>query len=470
MSSPLLCSATQRSRAVLVKDGKAKAPSAEPLSPSWVACTATQEKERVSHGYPSTESSPFTQLDTASSVSSVSPPCPVPSSAVAALLSSKVLPVSRACPRPPRRELHDHRRQPSTPLAEGRPRGASTQTLTGAHTPPLTSCIDVPQALGPPPLLGLPPAVESAAGSGRPLGRSASSSAVGLAEAQFAVDGVSGDTKAAAVGAPCDDSAVASMLIVFDLDHTLLRTCLSNLFLAEMMWESQSETAVGRGGSGGGAAAYFIDAEFFVWFCEQAHRKGHSLAIASHTDGAADRHVFGASAAESVFCVLDHVLPPRREYLCSSSFIVCHPQTHRAPGKQTHLLELQRLMNAPWQPSFWFPMSDDDGNSEEENDDDDDDAVRTGAQRLHQGDPLTPLVVGPSVCTTPRGLPTQERSSRGRVLPVWLSTDILLLDNDAANCLEADHAGFHAACCAREGFTRHWFARQAQLRKLLGFV
>lgn len=272
------------------------------------------------------------------------------------------------------------------------------------------------------------------------------------------------------VQAPCFRPVVSPLLIVFDLDNTILNTHLSSISLSDQP-----------------GAECFLDPEFFVWFCETVYRQGHLLAIASLTDGPADRHLFRASAAEMALHLLNAVLPADRPFLCTVEDVLCQPQSRRDPGKLSHLQALQQRLNNAWRGSVagleqLRPRSDE-----------------AAAER--NGSPPLVLFEGQASCrsSTPGNsrraatdswsasldafsssflspvsssrpafaappLPSQPQESW---LPSWLSTDVLLVDDSVSNCELADHAGFRAACCAGTGFTRQWFKAQTGLHKLL---
>ncbi|CBZ24842.1 hypothetical protein, unknown function [Leishmania mexicana MHOM/GT/2001/U1103] len=253
---------------------------------------------------------------------------------------------------------------------------------------------------------------------------------------------------------PCYATVVSPVLVVLDLDGTLLRSPLSSISLRAAQVATTAEVR-----------ALFVDADFLGAFCEAVTQRGHELAICSLTEGTADQWATCLSVAEAVVCLLSRVLPPIRAYLTSTDDVVCLPRSVAGPGKLYHLQELQqrrnardeeqRLLRGPIHSQQQLRPTD---NTCAEATDDASDSVRTGPSPL----PLqTPSL---HYDDTVGGLWNQSTL----LLPKWLSTDVVLIDDDRENCRMAVAQGYHATPCAETGMSASWYTANPELQVLLG--
>ncbi|CBZ32657.1 hypothetical protein, unknown function [Leishmania donovani] len=253
---------------------------------------------------------------------------------------------------------------------------------------------------------------------------------------------------------PCYATVVPPVLVVLDLDGTLLRSPLSSISLRAAQVATTAEVR-----------ALFVDADFLGAFCEAVNQHGHELAICSLTEGTADQWATSLSVAEAVVCLLSRVLPPTRAYLNSIDDVVCLPRSVAGPGKLYHLQELQQRRNArdeeqrlrksrihpQQQPRPTY-------NTCAEAADDAGDSLRTGLSPLP---PQTPSVHHDDIVG---GLWNPSTL----LLPKWLSTDLVLIDDDRENCRMAVTQGYHATPCAETGMSASWYAANPELQVLLG--
>lgn len=233
---------------------------------------------------------------------------------------------------------------------------------------------------------------------------------------------------------PAYATVTAPLLVVLDLDLTVLRQPLSSITYKA----TQSMSLAAR-------QALFVDPVFLCAFCAAVSRSGHELAICSLTEGTADQHSCGLSVAEVVVWLLSAVLPPARHYLTSRDDVVCLPKSVAGPGKLFHLQLLQHRRNAR-DTTPLAPERTDGG------------ATLPHPRDIHKGSVNhVPPESGDALC----GLLVPP-------LPRWLSTDVVLIDDDKENCRLAVAQGYHAAHCARTGMTARWFAARPHLQMLLG--
>ncbi|KAG5484114.1 hypothetical protein LSCM1_05969 [Leishmania martiniquensis] len=255
---------------------------------------------------------------------------------------------------------------------------------------------------------------------------------------------------------PSYATVVSPVLVVLDLDGTLLRSPLSTVSLLAAQAATAAEVR-----------ALFVDADFLGAFCEAVNRQGHELAICSLTEGTADQRATCLSVAEAVLCLLSRVLPPTRSYLTSTEDVVCLPRSMAGPGKMYHLQELQQRRNArdegqcsrksetpPSPPQQQKQQADDTG---AEAADDVGDFMQTG---------VSP---SPPRTSSPRDDMLGGQQNRSTLLlPKWLSTDMVLIDDDRENCRMAVTQGYHAVPCAETGMSVSWYAANPELQVLLG--
>ncbi|KAG5483541.1 hypothetical protein CUR178_07863 [Leishmania enriettii] len=254
---------------------------------------------------------------------------------------------------------------------------------------------------------------------------------------------------------PCYATVVSPVLVVLDLDGTLLRSPLSTVSLRAAQAATTAEVR-----------ALFVDADFLGWFCEAVNRHGHELAICSLTEGTADQQATCLSVAEAVLCLLSRVLPPTRSYLTSSEDVVCLPRSMAGPGKLYHLQELQQRRNARDEEkrslrSQTYPppqqQQQETGDTEVETADDVSDSMSTNVSPspARTSSPQNDIIGG-------------LRSPSTLLLPKWLSTDMVLIDDDKENCRMAVTQGYHATPCAETGMSVSWYAANPELQALLG--
>ncbi|KAK7196679.1 hypothetical protein NESM_000607000 [Novymonas esmeraldas] len=208
-------------------------------------------------------------------------------------------------------------------------------------------------------------------------------------------------------GGPCYAPVASPMLVVLDLDGTLLHAPFSCVDLRATLTATAADVR-----------ALFVDADFLRDFCEAVTRHGHEVALCSLTEGSADQEATALTVAEGVLALLSRVLPATRMFLNSTDDVVCLPRSAAGPGKLYHLHELQQRRNARDE--------------------------------------------------RPRSRPRHTASPAPPVLPTWLSTDILLIDDDRANCELAVTQGYHAASCAETGMSAAWYAANCDVQVLLG--
>ncbi|KAG5505347.1 hypothetical protein JIQ42_07557 [Leishmania sp. Namibia] len=254
---------------------------------------------------------------------------------------------------------------------------------------------------------------------------------------------------------PCYATVVSPVLVVLDLDGTLLRSPLSTVSLRAAQAATTAEVR-----------ALFVDADFLGSFCEAVNRQGHELAICSLTEGTADQQATCLSVAEAVLCLLSRVLPPTRSYLTSSEDVVCLPRSMAGPGKLYHLQELQQRRNARDEGqrslrSQTYPppqqQQQKTGDTEAEAADDVSDSMRTNVS------PSPPQTSSPQ-----NDIIGGLRNPSMLLLPKWLSTDMVLIDDDRENCRMAVTQGYHATPCAETGMSVSWYAANPELQALLG--
>ncbi|KAG5509643.1 hypothetical protein JKF63_06348 [Porcisia hertigi] len=239
---------------------------------------------------------------------------------------------------------------------------------------------------------------------------------------------------------PCYTAVVSPVLVALDLDGTLLRSPLSSISLRAALAATAAEVR-----------ALFVDADFLGAFCEAVTRHGHELAICSLTEGAADQWATCLSVAETVLCLLSRVLPPIRAYLTSTDDVVCVPRSVAGPGKLYHLQELQQRRNSrdegphplrrPMHPDEMQQRVSDTGAS-----------PSSAFLYPSHDDDIVREVWGQS--TT--------------LMPKWLSTDMVLIDDDRENCRTAVTQGYHATPCSETGMSAAWYAANPELQVLLG--
>lgn len=238
---------------------------------------------------------------------------------------------------------------------------------------------------------------------------------------------------------PCYATVVPPMLVVMDLDGTLLRTSLGSISLRAAHAATADDVATA-----------FVDAPFLVAFCAAVAQRGHELAICSLTEGAADQHRTGLSVADAVLSFLSLLLPPHRTYLTSVDDVVCVPKSLAGPGKLFHLQELQQRRNER------------DAQQQHRA------ATATAAAASHDG--VAGDVVGAPLTgnASPLSPPSSLPSAVPLLLPKWLSTDVVLIDDDRENCRLAVTQGYHAFLCAETGMCAAWYAANPELQVLLG--
>ncbi|XQJ25688.1 hypothetical protein NXY56_001630 [Leishmania guyanensis] len=254
---------------------------------------------------------------------------------------------------------------------------------------------------------------------------------------------------------PCYATVVSPVLVVLDLDGTLLRSPLNSISIRAVQVATTAEVR-----------ALFVDADFLGSFCESVTRQGHELAICSLTEGTADQWSTSLSVAEAVLCLLSRVLPPTRSYLTSTDDVVCLPRSVAGPGKLYHLQELQqrrnardegqRLLRSQAHPQLQRQQPTDDAGVEVAND-------ASNSMRLS--------VFSPPMQTSSShhdGVVGGLRNPSTLLLPRWLSTDVVLIDDDRENCHIAVTQGYHAASCAETGMSASWYAANPELQVLLG--
>ncbi|KPA76351.1 hypothetical protein ABB37_07699 [Leptomonas pyrrhocoris] len=237
---------------------------------------------------------------------------------------------------------------------------------------------------------------------------------------------------------PAFSTVTSPLLVVLDLDLTVLRYPLSSLSFRAVQSMSPRELR-----------ALFVDVDFFRGFCEAVTRRGHELAICSLTEGAADQHWCELSVPEVVLLLLSAVLPPTRTYLTSPDDTVCLPKSIAGPGKLFHLQVLQERRNArDTSPAAAVAV-----------------AAAAAAEEHNDAN-------GASLsCSSHEALDSvacRYASPAPLLLPRWLSTDAVLIDDDKENCWLAVTQGYHAAHCAETGLSASWFAARPDLQVLLG--
>lgn len=222
-------------------------------------------------------------------------------------------------------------------------------------------------------------------------------------------------------------TAVASpLLIALDLDGTILHTPLSKIDLAHLVAQQPHRIA-----------SLFVDLPFFCRFCAAAARRGHELAICSFTDGCRDGDVVGWSAEKAVWMLLSQVLPVHRGYFTAMTDVICSPQTSSNPGKLLHLSVLQRRRTEKDRCS-----------------------AASAALNLAKTNPSSP------------GHPISNDSSSSGThmdscIPKWVPTDVVLIDDDGANCAIAAAHAYHVAHCSESGLSLNWYAKNFSLQQLL---
>ncbi|GET87005.1 hypothetical protein, unknown function [Leishmania tarentolae] len=253
---------------------------------------------------------------------------------------------------------------------------------------------------------------------------------------------------------PCYATVVSPVLVVLDLDGTLLRSPLSTISLRAAQEVTAAEVR-----------ALFVDADFLHAFCEAVARHGHELAICSLTEGTADQWATSLSAAEAVLYLLSRVLLPTRTYLTSTDDVLCLPRSVAGPGKLYHLQELQQRRNArdEEQRLLRGRLHAQQQAQRTEN--------RCGATAEDTNDcvPTGPSSVPPQApCVYRDGIVGGRRNPLSLLLPKWLSTDVVLIDDDKENCRMAVTQGYHATSCAETGMSASWYAANPELQVLLG--
>lgn len=230
-------------------------------------------------------------------------------------------------------------------------------------------------------------------------------------------------------------TVTSPLLVVLDLDLTVLRQPLSSIAFRTVQTMPARELR-----------AVFVDVDFFRGVCEVLTRHGHKLAICSLTEGAADQHSCRRSVAEVVLSLLSAVLPATRNYLTSPDDIVCLPKSMAGPGKLFHLQVLQQRLNTKDKSASFL------------------EAKETSSSANDKGNSTANLSFSSREAVD--GIACEPAPSLQ--LPRWLSTDILLIDDDRENCRLAATQGYHVANCADTGLSAAWFAARPDVQVLLG--
>ncbi|KPI89637.1 hypothetical protein ABL78_1218 [Leptomonas seymouri] len=241
---------------------------------------------------------------------------------------------------------------------------------------------------------------------------------------------------------PAFASFTSPLLVVLDLDLTVLRHPLSSVSFRAVQTMLPRELQ-----------ALYVDADFFCGFCEAVTRRGHELAFCSFTEGASDQHGCGLSVPEVVLFLLSAVLPQTRTYLTSPEDVVCLPKSAAGPGKLYHLQVLQQRHNARGRSPVVAPAV---GSRS---------AYVSAGLEHKEGHSASLSCSSPDVLD---GILYQSHPAAPLLLPRWLSTDVLLIDDDKENCRLAVTQGYHAAHCAKTGLSASWFAARSDVQALLG--
>jgi hypothetical protein len=243
---------------------------------------------------------------------------------------------------------------------------------------------------------------------------------------------------------PAYATVTSPLLVVLDLDMTVLRQPLSSVTFRTVQTMSPREQH-----------ALFVDADFFCGFCEAVTRHGHKLAVCSLTEGAADQHWCGLSVAEVVLAVLALALPSARTYLCSPDDVVCMTKSMAGPGKLFHLQVLQQRYNTRGQSPSVVTAAVGGGSMRSFETNVGLDRSKQSVDISYSSHDVVDENVSPVVAAAP-------------LLPRWLSTDVLLIDDDKENCRLAVAQGYHAAHCGESGLSTEWFAARPDVQVLLG--